>query len=62
MNGRANMQVKGIIIDKVNGAAIRSIASRLLKASDDDHYLIFIQKTDRDTIPEPSSCAAVMFR
>lgn len=62
MTGRATMQIRSISIDKVNGVAVRSIASRLLKAQDDDHYLIFIQKTDGDTIPEPCSCVSVVFR
>lgn len=62
MIGRGTMQIRNITIDKINGAAVRSLASRLMKAQDGDHYLVFIQKTDKDTLPEPCSCVSVVFR
>ena len=62
MNGRAKMKIENIVIEKTNGVAMRMIASRLLKSSDDDCYLIFIQKFDKGIEPEPNSMASVVFK
>ena len=52
MNGRAKMKIENLTIEKVNGTTMRKIASHLLKSSDDDCYLVFIQKFDKDIEPE----------
>ena len=62
MNGNAKMKIENLTIEKIDGITMRRIASRLLKSSDDDCYLIFIQKFDKDIEPEPNSIASVVFK
>jgi hypothetical protein len=62
MNGRAIMRIENLTIEKVGGITMRKIASHLLKSSDDDCYLVFIQKFDKDIEPAPNSMTSVMFK
>jgi hypothetical protein len=62
MNGRANMEIKQIVIDQLNGTQVRQLASKLMKSNDGDRYLVFIQRFDSDIKPEPYHCVSVVFR
>jgi hypothetical protein len=62
MIGRADMEIKSMVVDRVNGVRMRQIASALMKAQDNDYFLVLIQKCDSDITPKPYSCVSVVFR
>jgi hypothetical protein len=62
MIGSAHMTIGNIAIVQMNGTAVRQLASKLMKAENDDHFLVFIQKFDSDIKPEPYPAVNVVFR
>ena len=49
MIGNCNMKIKSVTIHTITGTAMRSWAASLMKANDNDVFMVFVQKTDANT-------------
>jgi hypothetical protein len=61
MIGRAEMEIKEVMIERMNGAQMRAIGAGLMSATNEDSYLVFIQKVDAGVKPLPYHAVKVMF-
>jgi hypothetical protein len=62
MIGRAEMEIKEVMIERRNGAQMRAIGAGLMNANSEDSYLVFIQKVDAGVRPLPYCAVKVMFK
>ena len=62
MIGMCNARIKKITIEVITGEAMRSIAASLMKANDDDVFMVFIQKTDAHTSISGDTCQEIDFK
>ena len=59
MIGTCNMKIKSVTIHTITGTAMRSWAASLMKANDNDVFMVFVQKTDANTFVSGDSCLTI---
>ena len=61
MIGTCDMKIKSVTVRIITGAAMRSWAASLMKANDDDVFIVFVQKTDVNIFITGDSCSTINF-